>query len=238
MKYLSPRRGIKSEDSLIELNKEMIQSKYPPLEMGIGINTGNVIVGNIGSQLRMKYGIVGSAVNTAARIESNSIGGQVLIGEPTFRQVKGKIKTEPPRNMMMKGLKEPLVFYCVSAINSGEYKVSLKLPVTTNNSLSIKLPFQCWTIRDKKIDIIPRHGETLRLNDNTIEAFISPALEPFTDIKLKFDFCIEAHCFEDIYAKILSVETDQNRKFNRLSITSMDQKDRDILKKWMAQAAN
>jgi len=229
--------ALEMQNSLIELNKEMIQSKYPPVEMGIGINTGNVIVGNIGSQLRMKYGIVGSAVNTAARIESNSIGGQVLIGEPTFRQVKGKIKTEPPRNIMMKGLKEPLVFYCVSAIDS-EYKVSLKSPGTKDNGLSIRLPFQCWTIRDKKIDTIPRTGETLRLNDNIIDAVISPALEPYKDIKLKFNFCVEAHCFEDIYAKSLSIETDQTGEFNRLSITSLDQKDRAILKKWMAQAAN
>ena len=147
------------------------------------------------------------------------------------------MKTEPPRNMMMKGLKEPLVFYRVSAIDS-EYKVSLKSPVTIDSSLSINLPFQCWTIRDKKIDIIPRRGETMRLNGDTIDAFISPALEPFTDIKLKFDFCIEAHCFEDIYAKILSIETDQTKEFNRMNITSMDQKDRDILKKWMSQAAN
>lgn len=229
--------ALEMQNSLIELNKEIIQSKYPPVEMGIGINTGNVIVGNIGSDLRMKYGIVGSTVNTAARIESNSIGGQVLIGEPTFKQVSEKIKAEPPRNIMMKGLKEPLVFYCVSAINS-KYSVSLKSPVTADSSLTIKLPFQCWTIRDKKVNTIPRFGETIRLNDNTMDAFISPALESFTDIKLKFDFCIDAHCFEDIYAKSLSIETGQTREFNRLSITSMDQKDRNIIKKWMAQAAN
>lgn len=92
-----------------------------------------------------------------------------------------------------------------------------------------------WAIKEKKIDLIPKIGETIRINGNTIDAVISPLLEPFTDIKLKFDFCIDAHCFEDIYAKSLSVETDQSQKFNRLEITSMDQKDRDILKKWADQ---
>ncbi|MCB0258643.1 MAG: adenylate/guanylate cyclase domain-containing protein, partial [Calditrichaeota bacterium] len=49
------------------------------LEMGIGINTGEMVIGNIGSPRRMKYGVVGSHVNLAARIESCTIGGQVLI---------------------------------------------------------------------------------------------------------------------------------------------------------------
>ena len=93
-------------------------------------------------------------------------------------------------------------------------------------------------MKDKKIDMLAKLGETIRLDNNTIDVFISPVLEPFTDIKLKFDFCIDAHCFEDIYVKVLSIETEQNRKFNRLRITSMDQKDRDIIEEWIHQAAN
>jgi hypothetical protein len=85
---------------------------------------------------------------------------------------------------------------------------------------------------------MPRVGETIRMDNNSIDAFISPILEPFTDIKLKFNFCIDAHCFEDIYAKSLSIENDQDKKFNRLKITSMDQKDRDIFEKWKRQASN
>ncbi|MCK5100436.1 MAG: adenylate/guanylate cyclase domain-containing protein, partial [Desulfobacteraceae bacterium] len=47
--------ALEMQNSLIKLNHEISESGYPPLEMGIGINTGNVIVGNIGSELRMKY---------------------------------------------------------------------------------------------------------------------------------------------------------------------------------------
>jgi class 3 adenylate cyclase len=77
--------AIEMQNHLARLNEELMEEGYPALEMGIGINTGSVIVGNIGSDLRMKYGIVGDTVNRAARIESNSIGGQVLIGESRHR---------------------------------------------------------------------------------------------------------------------------------------------------------
>jgi len=229
--------ALEMQNNLIDLNDEILASGYPPLEMGIGINTGNVIVGNIGSELRMKYGIVGAAVNTAARIESNSIGGQVLIGESTYDHVKDAVKTDPAQSIMMKGMKKPLVFCSVFAIES-KYTVLLHAPVEEKKALSIRLPFQCWEIKDKKIDLLPVTGETIRVNDNHIDALIPVGLKPLTDIKLKFDFCLEAHCFEDIYAKNISIETEDNITFNRLRITSMDPKDRGILKKWMVQGLN
>ena len=229
--------ALEMQNSLITLNTEFSESGYPPLEMGIGINTGNVIVGNIGSELRMKYGIVGAAVNTAARIESNSIGGQVLIGESTHEHVRQVIKTDFAQSIMMKGMKKPLVFYSVFAIESS-YNVLLHSPVEEKEALSIGLPFQCWKINDKKIDLIPMAGETIRIDDNQIDARISSEIEDLDDIKLRFDFCLEAHCFEDIYAKQISTETDDSGTFNRFRITAMDPKDRGILKKWMVQGLN
>lgn len=78
-------------------------------------------------------------------------------------------------------------------------------------------------------------GETLTLNDNEITALIEPRLEPLTDIKLIFDFCTDAHCFDDIYAKILSSEKQKDKIINLLRITSINQKDRNILKKWISE---
>ena len=53
--------------------------------MGLAINTGEVVVGNIGSETRTKYGIVGSHVNLTYRIESYTVGGQIFISESTFQ---------------------------------------------------------------------------------------------------------------------------------------------------------
>ncbi len=108
--------GLSMQNALSDLNKEITLEGYPAFEMGIGINTGTVIVGNIGSEARLKYGIVGAAVNTAGRIESNTVGGQVLIGESTHRLVREFLTTEPPQTVMMKWMKRPMVNYPVTAI--------------------------------------------------------------------------------------------------------------------------
>jgi len=222
------------QNALMELNNELLREGYPALEMGIGINTGSVIVGNIGSEMRTKYGIVGTTVNIASRIESNTIGGQVLVGEATYRLVKEWVTSDPTQTVMMKGLKKPLVIYPITAIGP-PYDVNLSFRMASKNGIEISLPFHCWKVEDKKIASESMSGETLTLNDNEITALIEPRLEPLTDIKLIFDFCTDAHCFDDIYAKILSSEKQKDKIINLLRITSINQKDRNILKKWISE---
>ena len=230
--------AIEMQNCLEILNKEVLDSGYPCLEMGIGINTGNVIVGNIGSEVRMKYGIVGDAVNRASRIESNSIGGQVLIGKSTYDQVKPMVVVTPAQHRMMKGMKKPLVFYSVSGIKTQDYNVTLKAVIPSETRLSIKLPFQCWTIQGKKVSSLPILGETISLDEGSIYATTTVPIAPFTDIKLKFDFCVDAHCFDDIYAKSMSPATEQFQAGTRFSITAMEGKDQRIIKKWIAEASS
>jgi class 3 adenylate cyclase len=227
--------GLSMQNALIDLNKEIALEEYPPLEMGIGINTGTVIVGNIGSEARLKYGIVGAAVNTAARIESNTVGGQVLIGESTYRLVQESLTTEAPQTVMMKGMKRPLVNYPVTAIGP-PYDIELHFRDANQNGIQLSLPFHCWKVEDKKIAGESRLGETIMLNENVIVASIKPPLEPLTDIKLRFDFCMEAHCFDDIYGKILPPTDHDDTSRSQLRITSIKPVDRDILKKWMEEA--
>ncbi len=224
------------QNALVELNNELTHEGYPVLEMGIGINTGSVIVGNIGSEIRAKYGIVGATVNMASRIESNTVGGEVLMGESTYRLVKEAVTADPPHTVMMKGLKRPLVIYPVTAIGP-PYNVKLAPQTANKHGMEMNLPFHCWKVEDKKMASETMSGETITINENLITASVEPHLEPLADIKLIFDFCMDAHCFDDIYAKVLSVEEQNNKIVTRFRITSINQKDRDILKKWTSEAS-
>jgi adenylate cyclase len=102
-------------------NKEL---GFPTLEMGIGITTGRVIVGNIGSDMRVKYAVVGESVNLAGRIESFTVGGQVLVSEATLQASSLQVRTRNKFSVAFKGFDAPINIYEALEV-SGKFNVSL-----------------------------------------------------------------------------------------------------------------
>ena len=83
--------AVEMQIAMAEFAEERRGRGLPAAEMGIGLHTGPVVVGNIGSARRTKYAAVGAAVNLAARIESYTTGGQILISEDTYRAVRAPL---------------------------------------------------------------------------------------------------------------------------------------------------
>ena len=99
---------------------------FPQLEMGIGIHTGDMIVGNIGSEKRTKYGVCGSNVNLCGRIESYTTGGQIIISPTTREQVKAVLAVEEEFTVKPKGVEEPILLSRITGIGE-PYNLSYEL---------------------------------------------------------------------------------------------------------------
>lgn len=89
----------------------------PAIAMGIGVHTGEVVVGNIGSEARAKYGIVGSAVNETDRIQSQAESGSILISESTRELLDHRIVVQSKHRTDLKGLQGPRDLYSVRALS-------------------------------------------------------------------------------------------------------------------------
>ena len=94
------RQGVLSAFEMLKamelLNLEFIQRGWPPIKVGIGLNSGRVSVGNMGSQIRLAYTVMGDAVNLASRLESitKEYGVAIIIGEETRKQLPDLIARE------------------------------------------------------------------------------------------------------------------------------------------------
>jgi len=104
--------------AVASVNKRNSLQHLPKVEMGIGIHTGHVVVGNIGAAKRMKYGVVGSHVNLAARIQSFTTGGQILVSDATRREVGDILSTGEQTEFKAKGIEQPVTVFEVLGIGA------------------------------------------------------------------------------------------------------------------------
>ncbi|MCL2036507.1 MAG: adenylate/guanylate cyclase domain-containing protein [Oscillospiraceae bacterium] len=98
------------------LREEILQQYEVDLQFGVGINTGNAVVGNMGSDFRMDYTAIGDTVNTAARLESNAQKGQIIISEATYKLVKDHVEVTDLGILMVKNKKTGIQIYSVDDV--------------------------------------------------------------------------------------------------------------------------
>ena len=94
-------------------NREMAKQGLPDLAMGVGLNAGQVVVGNIGSEVRAKYGIVGSAVNLTQRIQEVAKGGEVVISSSIYGYSHHYLHIKKAFDVQLKGFHQPVNLYVI-----------------------------------------------------------------------------------------------------------------------------
>jgi class 3 adenylate cyclase/pSer/pThr/pTyr-binding forkhead associated (FHA) protein len=120
--------AIQIQRLLVELNRDAAAREWPELRVGIGINTGSAIAGNIGSPRRLDYTVVGDAVNTAQRLMTNAAGGQILISESTAKKLGKTGKTidlERLPELKVKGRSEAVPVFRVNWVEESAETVVL-----------------------------------------------------------------------------------------------------------------
>ena len=215
--------AIEMQNALVAVNAEQRRLKLPELAMGIGINTGEVVVGNIGSERRASYGAVGTPINAAYRIESFTVGGQILISPATHDRIEAELTLIGTKEVKFKGLIEPVTLYDVAGIGA-PYQVFLPekktIPLTRLNP---PLPFECFILEGKTVSDTAIAGRMTHLAENAAEALLVIQLPAYTNLKIVLA-APETHGLSECYAKVLPhdpAEGSSGEHRTRLQFTSV-----------------
>jgi len=187
------------------VNQKLTEMGLPEIAMGIGINTGEVVAGNIGSQSRAKYAVVGNHVNLTARIESYTVGGQILIAETTYHEVKEIAQTNGSMEVEPKGVSQPISIYDIWGIG-GDYNLQLPSISGSLQVLPIPIPITYRILEEKHLGTEMFEGELRRLSAYGAEIFCDREVPVLTNLKLHLQIYDQDQQLEiegEIYAKVL-----------------------------------
>ena len=105
--------ALEMQDAIARLNQKLTAEGRRTIGVGMGINTGDVTVGNLGSKDFLDYTVIGDAVNLACRLEQNAKAGEIIITQATSDEVKDAVEVEPMEPILVKGKREPIPIYRV-----------------------------------------------------------------------------------------------------------------------------
>ncbi len=207
------------------VNEKLTQQQLPEIAMGIGINTGEVVAGNIGSQSRAKYAVVGNHVNLTARIESYTVGGQILISEATYKEIADIAKINGSMEVEPKGVSHPISIYDICGLG-GIYNLELPSLSDSLQLLPTPIPIIYRILEEKHLGTEMFEGELWQLSPYGAEIFSAQDVPVLTNLKLHLQIYDQDHQLEiegEIYAKVLKHQQPSQMDLEQVSRSQYNQ---------------
>jgi class 3 adenylate cyclase len=213
------RCAIEMQIVLSLMNDELRAAGRPTLEMGIGLHTGEAVVGNIGSERRVKWGVIGDTVNMTARIESLTIGTQILISADLLDQVAPHVVCGPRREVRVKGRTRLLEVAELRAVPGSQ----LAMPESSGKQLSdADCAGEVYRLKGKELAAEPEHVRIIRLGPAGMVFEGEAEFVDGTDLALRVSR--GSDWTEPIYGKVRELEDDPSRETGQIAVafTSVD----------------
>lgn len=226
--------ALRMQAAMHEINARNEADGLPHLEMGVAVNTGQVIVGNIGSEKRTKYGAVGSQVNFTGRVESFTVGGQVLVSQATFDSLSQKLNVKDALEVEMKGVPGKVKLYDVRGI-SGTHETRLPerdeilLPLANGAELLV------YGIDQK---IVSGSGKTAVMTHASLtsaKVIFNYPINQWEDVRMLWEIDSSAESNAEIYGKIISVTRIEGGSDALVRFTSVSARAYEMLRKLLGK---
>ncbi|MCP3961778.1 MAG: response regulator [bacterium] len=218
------------------VNERNARNGWPILEMGIGIDSGEVVVGNIGSKKRAKYGVVGRHVNLAARIETCTVGGQILVSESTWQKCGPILDIGEEIQFVAKGFEDPVKAYDVCGVH-GRHDLHLPHRGLSLVDLDEPVTVQVVLLGEARSSGLVQTGDLIALSPRGAIVQTASPMETFSTVKLQLAQTDEAESGHDLYAKVIRRDKEREDCFV-VCFTSVPPEAEEILTALLEQKAS
>lgn len=196
------------------------RDELPEVYLGIGISSGTVMTGIIGSQAYRAYTIVGEDVNLASRLEALSLRGQVLLSESTYALCAGFVEAAEPSEAYVKGRPQAVRMRELLGIPSAGIRIP-RQDLRRSPRVPVSLGLQYYIMHGKVVSEEALPGEVKDLGYHGLLADVGSPFPLHTELKLVFELPFLAFRVTDVYARTVSIRERGGRYLCGLEFTSV-----------------
>lgn len=197
--------AIEMQLAMDQINAENQRYGMTALYMGIGINTGEVVVGHLGSRLHSEYTVIGDQVNLASRVEAHSLRGQILLSESTYQQARDFIDIGDINEVQVKGKKGSVRMVELLALRGAHPLTAPKREVRNSPRVEVDMPLAYQVLKGKSVLPEEYTGRIADLSYGGMFVVSPVLLAPYDDIKITLSLSLMGRELTEIYAKVLRV---------------------------------
>jgi adenylate cyclase len=212
--------AVQMQIAMDELRQKHRSENVPEMFLGIGVNTGKVMTGLIGSDRYRAHTIIGDEVNLASRIEAFSLRGQVLVSQSTYELCQDFADCGPPVQVYMKGKAESVLIREVKGIPAlGKFVPRRELRRSAR--VDVLLPFAYQIVSRKTVLATVDTGTIHNIGYDGVLVEIERPLPLYAEIKLAVNLVSLGYRAEDVYGRIVDVREDKGRWLCGVEFTSV-----------------
>jgi adenylate cyclase len=212
--------AVQMQIAMDEMREKHKAENVPEMFLGIGVNTGKVMTGLIGSDLYRAHTVIGDEVNLASRIEAFSLRGQVLISTSTYELCKDFAECGAPVQVYMKGKAESVFIREVKGIPPlGKFVPRRELRRSAR--VEVLVPFAYQIVSRKTVLATVETGTIHNIGYDGVLAEIERPLPLYAEVKLTLNLVSLGYRVEDVYGRIVDVREDKGRWFCGVEFTSV-----------------
>ena len=227
--------AVKMQQSMSDLNEYNQSIGMPDVFMGIGINSGEVVIGELGCAHYNEYTVIGDEVNLVSRIESHSLRGQILIGENTYQLAKDFIDVSPPNQVEVKGAIEAVNLYEVFSTSRPENMEVPRREERRSPRVPTSMPLAFQILSGKLVQPETYQGQVLDISYNGMRIESEVRLQKLSEINLSLALDLFAGKTTDVYARIVKCVPSEDAFRSSMEFTTITREGQGAVKQFVDQ---